>query len=100
MTNRVVHVSVHQTAKIVAILYTLMALVFVPIGVLFALRQGQEVSWRLLVLVPLLYGLASYVFGAVACWLYNVVAGVVGGIEFTVERDEDVLGRTGPGPTA
>jgi hypothetical protein len=38
-----------------------------------------------IVLLPLFYGVAGVVFGALSAWLYNVFAGMVGGIEVTVE---------------
>jgi hypothetical protein len=37
------------------------------------------------VLLPLLYGVLGVVFGALTAWLYNVFAGMVGGIEVQLE---------------
>jgi hypothetical protein len=38
-----------------------------------------------IVLLPLAYGVAGVVFGALSAWLYNVFAGMVGGIEVQLE---------------
>jgi hypothetical protein len=38
-----------------------------------------------IVMLPLFYGVAGVVFGALSAWLYNVFAGMVGGIEVQLE---------------
>ena len=37
------------------------------------------------VLVPILYAVIGFVFGALSAWVYNIVAGRVGGIELELE---------------
>lgn len=37
------------------------------------------------ILIPLLYAVIGFVFGALSAWVYNVVAGRVGGIELELE---------------
>jgi hypothetical protein len=37
------------------------------------------------VLLPVLYGLAGFIFTAIGCLLYNLVAGMVGGIEVEID---------------
>lgn len=43
--------------------------------------QLGAAGWVALVALPLLYGAAGFVGGALYAWLYNVVSGWVGGIE-------------------
>jgi hypothetical protein len=74
-------------------MYAAMGLLF---GALFACialvggfaRSGDETAAfsagfgvGAVVVFPLLYGVAGVVFGALSAWLYNVFAGMVGGIE-------------------
>ena len=83
MVQRIDRFSVGQSAKVVGVLYALMGLVFVPfflLASLFSPRQaGFGVGFALV--VPILYGVAGFVFTAIGCALYNLVAGWVGGIE-------------------
>jgi len=37
------------------------------------------------VLLPLLYAALGFVFGALSAWVYNVVAGRIGGLEIELE---------------
>ena len=37
------------------------------------------------VLVPIFYAVIGFVFGALSAWVYNIVAGRVGGIELELE---------------
>jgi hypothetical protein len=39
----------------------------------------------MLIFLPILYGVAGFVFGAIAAAVYNLIAGIVGGIEIEVE---------------
>jgi hypothetical protein len=50
--------------------------------------QGLNVglgAWSILVM-PIFYGLMGFVSGAVAAWLYNVVAKKVGGVEVELSK--------------
>ncbi len=38
-----------------------------------------------LIFIPILYGVFGFIMGAIAAALYNLIAGVVGGIEIEVE---------------
>jgi hypothetical protein len=38
-----------------------------------------------MVLAPIIYGVMGCLMGMLVAWLYNVVAGWIGGIEFDVE---------------
>lgn len=76
-----------QTAKVVAALYTLLGLVFVPVLLVAAMFSPKETGFGtgLAVALPVLYGVMGFIFTAIACAIYNFVAGFVGGIEVELE---------------
>jgi len=76
-----------QTSKVVAVMYALMALVFVPVFLLGAMFSPKETGFGagLALALPIIYGACGFVFTAIGCAIYNFVAGLVGGVE--VELD-------------
>jgi L-cystine uptake protein TcyP (sodium:dicarboxylate symporter family) len=80
--------SVHQTAKIVALAYFCMTLLFVPFFVLMAFQNVGPLKWFALA-APIFYTVMGYVFTALSCVLYNFLAKRVGGIEFEVSEGLD-----------
>ena len=84
-------IGVLQTAKVLAVLYFVLgALIFIPIG-LIQLATGQAGKGPLPVVVvflfPLLYGIGGFVAVVMMCWLYNVVAGWLGGVAIELDRE-------------
>jgi len=79
--------SIHQTSKVVGLVY-FFTLVLVPLAALFVFSDFTGSTKWFLFLAPFGYGLVAYVFTAFACFLYNVVAKRVGGIEFTTSEPE------------
>ena len=69
----------------------LAALFFIAFGSMFAGLSGQNGGAMMgggligLILFPILYGIIGFIGGAIAAALYNLVAGIVGGIEIEVE---------------
>jgi hypothetical protein len=76
-----------QTSKVVAVMYALMALVFVPVFLLGAMFSPKETGFGagFALALPIIYGACGFVFTAIGCAIYNFVAGLVGGVE--VELD-------------
>ena len=89
MKKRISHISIHQTSKVLTLLYVALGLIFIPIGVLMILG-GQMALGIVYVLMPFIYGIVSYPLVAAMCWVYNMIAKSMGGIEFTVEDKNDV----------
>ena len=90
MLQQIARFSVHRTAKVLAILYALLGLLFVPLiwlGSIADPEGAMPISFTLI--FPLIYGLFGYVFTALACALYNVIAARVGGIEFSLTPSSD-----------
>ena len=93
MMHRVQRVGVAQLAKIMGVLYLVIGIV---IGVCFYLFSSLIPSSSMtpgfhmggiaaLIVIPVFYGLLGCLGGAFMAWLYNLVAGWVGGLEFDVE---------------
>ena len=92
-------VSPMSCAKVAGVLYALMGLIFGAGFSLFFMLLGSamdtsEVPGPLagmlfgagaVVVLPIMYGIMGFVTTALAAVLYNLVAGLVGGIEFDVD---------------
>jgi len=83
---RIRRFEIHSTALTVAIMYFVLAVLIVPIVYLASRNApGEALPGFAFVLGPFLYAVFGYVFAAIGCWLYNIVAGWVGGVAFTLE---------------
>jgi len=78
-----------QTAKVVGVLYALLGLVAVPIFLAASAFSPREVGFGtgFALGLPIIYGVMGFVFTAIACVIYNFVAGFVGGIEVELESE-------------
>lgn len=91
-----------QAGKMLAALYGLLSLVVVPfmfafmtLGSLVARHQGGSPAPALpllfgmgvgfMIFLPVLYALMGFVFGVIGAWVYNLLAGWLGGFEITLE---------------
>ena len=84
-----------SVAKIAGVLYALIGLIM---GTFFALAalagafagaegagfMGSIMGVGAIVVLPLLYGCMGFVFTLIAAFLYNLIAGMIGGIRFEV----------------
>ena len=76
-----------QTAKFSAAMYFVIGAVFaIPmavISILTAVIGGQSNAWFgvLFIFVPIFYAVIGFAMMALMCWVYNLVAGWIGGIE-------------------
>jgi hypothetical protein len=92
MNRRIVRIAPWQAGKVATVLYFIMGLVvagFTALAIIFAPPNpapGHEPpGWGFVMALPFLYALAGLVVVPASCWLYNKVAGWLGGIEMTVE---------------
>lgn len=87
-----------SVARVLGIMYAAMGLIFGALVACVALVGGSVAQRNsdagafgplfgvgAIVVLPLFYGVAGVVFGALSAWLYNVFAGMVGGIEIQLE---------------
>ncbi|MFN3791570.1 hypothetical protein [Massilia sp.] len=99
MKIQIVNVSVGQTAKVLAVLYTVMSLpimLFVTAAgfVGGGLGAGIGVAIMTLLIAPLVYGLLTFLFAGLVAWLYNLVARRVGGLEYSIADMSDAAAKT------
>jgi hypothetical protein len=95
MKRQLTHFSIHQSSKVIATIYFVFIAIFaIPWGIYVAITVGLAES-LFIFLAPLLYFIISYVAFAIFAFVYNLVAGSFGGIEYTsskagttAERDE------------
>lgn len=85
MRQQVSHISVHQTAKVLAIIYGVLGLIFSPLIYLASRTTPEEAMplW-LALLFPLLYAVFGYIATAIGAAVYNAVAARIGGVEVTL----------------
>lgn len=95
MATQIIRFNAHQTAKVLAAIYFAMGLIFIPIFWLVSKNTpaGATYGMGFALLIPVLYAFFGYVFVAIGCFVYNFVAGFVGGIEVEVRGDGQPEGR-------
>lgn len=86
MRKQIIHISVHQTSKVIAAMHAAMITVlFILPTALGHWFHGQIISGILiLILLPLFIWLLMYIGYVIACWFYNLVIPWTGGIEVEV----------------
>jgi len=91
-------VNVFSAAKISAVLYAIMGFIFGlifaffgMIGSMFARSSDMPAGFGMffglggIIIMPIFYGIIGFIATAIAAWLYNIIAGWVGGVEIDVE---------------
>lgn len=81
MKKQIRRIAPFHAAKFTAVLYALLSF---PIVVLLALSGDSQMSGMMILLFPVMYLIGGFVFTLLFTWLYNLVAGWVGGIELTL----------------
>ena len=84
-----------QTAKIAAVMYFAISLIFViPFGLIAFIsgatggREGVAGAFFggvFIIFMPIIYAVMGFVFVALGCLFYNFIARYVGGIEIEIE---------------
>jgi len=91
MKYQVKSFDVLQTSAVAAMLYFLLSLlIFVPVFLItLAFPHSNTVlpfTGIVVVFIPFLYAIAGFIFTALGCLFYNLVAKFMGGIAFTLEK--------------
>lgn len=83
MKKRLTHVSPLQLGIVLALLYGIVSLIFVPFLVLGAMF-GPHGSFGAVffIFVPILYAILGFIGGVIAAFVYNIVAKWTGGVEY------------------
>jgi hypothetical protein len=91
MKHQVTRLSPHQNSKVAAILMAFLSLVlFAPFAIItgFFAPQGKGPSLIMLLIMPVIYLVVTYLMTAFYCWAYNLLTKYIGGIEYeTREAD-------------
>jgi hypothetical protein len=87
-----------QAGKMLAALYGLLSLIFVPfmmvavaLGSFAAKHQGNGAALPMMfgmgfmVCLPLLYAVMGFIFGVLGAWIYNLLSKWIGGFELEFE---------------
>lgn len=86
MKKQIVRVSALQSAKVAAVLYLVISL---PLAVILLIptvmmgSAGLGFPLGALIAMPILYTVCGFMFTLIGAWIYNFVASLVGGFEFT-----------------
>ena len=78
-------------AALMAAFGVIIALFFMGFGALFSGFGGHAAGFAgmmgvaALIFLPIMYGVIGFIAGAIGAALYNLIAGIVGGIEIEVE---------------
>lgn len=90
MKKQITKFSIHQTSKVLAILYFVLIAIFaIPAGILTLMDANTETPALVFFLAPFIYLAIIYIMTSFSLWLYNVLAKTIGGIEFTVHDVEE-----------
>lgn len=84
MLRRVMRVSPWQAGKFFAVLYFIMGLIFAIPFALFGSFSGQGFGIGFAIALPFIYAIFGLIIVPIACLIFNFVANLVGGLEFTV----------------
>lgn len=88
MKKRITRFGVYQTAKVFGVMYFFLTAIFaIPFGLIALVSGlGNEIGFSggFILLVPFLYALIGFLFSALGCAIYNLIAKWTGGIEVEV----------------
>ena len=104
MKIQIKNVSIVQTSKVVAFLYAVFGLLFIPCGCFVTLiGAGAEepqltLTGIMYLIFPIIYLIFGFIGTAILAWVYNLISDRTGGIEFELE-DVDGVGILDP-PTS
>ena len=89
MVHRIRRIDPFSAAKVCAVLYFLGGLIAVPIflivGMMAPEAGGERFGLVFAIVIRVVYAVMGFIFTLIACAIYNLVAGWVGGIEMELE---------------
>jgi len=97
MGTQISRIAPWQATKVFTIMYFMLGLVFATPMLLPTLIAGPQEGaegankvgiWFYLAM-PFIYAIMGLIFTPISCWLYNMIAKYVGGIEFTLQEKSD-----------
>ena len=88
MKQQIIQVGKLQAAKVAAVLYLIISVPMAAVMIFAPANEGGGFGWGMFLFLVVGYVLAGAVFSFIGAWLYNGIAKLVGGIEFTVVEVE------------
>jgi hypothetical protein len=87
MVHRIRRIDPFSAAKVSAILYFFGGLIAAPFLFLASMMAPDEsaVGIGLAIVIPVVYAVMGFIVTLIACALYNLVAGWVGGVQMELE---------------
>lgn len=89
MKKTITRIGPVSAAKVMALLYFFISIPLVLIMAVmshFAPPGADRIGLTMIIVMPILYTVFGFIFTLIGAWLYNVVASLVGGIEYTSEE--------------
>jgi len=88
MTSRITRIGVLQTGKILALLYGVIGGIFAPFALLGGIfgEGGMLAGIIVAVVLIVMYPIMGFIGGVISAAIYNFAAGLIGGIEITLEQ--------------
>ena len=77
--------SLHQNAKVMALMMAISSLIFlIPYSLVMwiILPRGVSIPWGLVIFAPLIYLVLGYISIIIGCLIYNALARKIGGMEY------------------
>jgi hypothetical protein len=90
VVRRITRIAPWQAGKFFAVLYFIVGLIIaIPLAVFSTAIPGQAgFGIGFAIAVPFMYAIGGLIFVPIACWLFNLVAKFVGGLDFEVADAE------------
>ena len=90
MKKQISRLSILQSSKIVVALYFLMGFIYTLIGIPMMIFGGKafQIMGIIYCAMPFVLAIFGFIFFALFAWIYNVLAGFLGGIELEVKDVE------------
>jgi hypothetical protein len=89
MKQQIARFSLHQNAKVVAVISAVWSLIFlIPFVLITNLVMPAHQPpwpWDVLLIFPVVYLIFGYIFTLIGCAVYNFCARYIGGFEFEAE---------------
>jgi hypothetical protein len=95
VTTKLTRIAPWQAAKLFAVVYFILSLIFVvPLELIALLAPtragpGPHFNPAVIILFPFVYALAALIFVPLGCWIYNLAARLVGGLDVTITDGAD-----------
>lgn len=88
MKQQIINVGKLQAAKVAAVLYLIFSIPMAAVMIFAPVNEGGGFGWGMFLFLVVGYVLAGAIFSFLGAWIYNGVARLIGGIEFTVVEVE------------